>query len=840
MHAKCAAEMQTMKTQMTAMRSELEAQRLRVAAQIEETETQNKMQEFRMTEERQRWHAEAQTQKAQIETLRRKLEAQREQAGEQERVWKGQQQAWEEARTNLELELCGTQTERAHLEAEAAASKAHGESLQHRVDAAEHERSKMQALRNVFENQFDSVQQELVLLRGTQAELDKLKADQSHQMEGERRRWQAEVQAYREQKEALWLQLSSQRQQTEEQARIWREKERIWVEERRRRTVHAAASSGNPQESIRAQATADEVANPGINTTTWHWCQGSNLCNGLSNMMPEALPLLLPSDAAAIDPNILARNTATCTVPVAAATANIDPNILSRDMPKIQREGEGVQERWLHNEGQRWSNSPQDVHTGTRHSDWLAWHHNCEWPVWQPHMHHYVQEPSAPPHDPPSSPPLLGPGDNFVGLIKSIVSRTSGGRLNTFLFVQGQGLPENGMYCSVNEYQTTKLVLLHSGNKSGSMKLDRIKESLDFFASTQVTGKVVSCSGGIEGRRLRFDGALQLLSPQQKARLERDLSLHDLFSPVCLRAVISQTVPDKAIATRERQGQDGVATEVYRVALTHPKLAPAVGLRAPLQMRGLALENITPPKSPGPADNEGEVLQVLVSEPRDEVRQAEGEGGGSGGGENVLGPTRQAAGKRKINHGPARLEKKRIRSQRHQAETACRALAESSEAGGGGLPVVVVVEEDVTEETQCVQGAGEQERAWQEERERKRGRGMERDIEISRDEAGQAWVSGVSSKKPRAREASPCGQGMGVCEGVPLQERGAGGVRCEGVGEGGGGGQRGDRDFYTLCGHSWKCGRAAQQCNADTKETTRLHPTGKTVVRMPSIFEMCT
>ena len=73
MHAKCAAEMQTTKTQMTAMRSELEAQRLKVAAQIEETENQNKMQELRMTEERRRWHAEAQTQKAQIEALRRKL-----------------------------------------------------------------------------------------------------------------------------------------------------------------------------------------------------------------------------------------------------------------------------------------------------------------------------------------------------------------------------------------------------------------------------------------------------------------------------------------------------------------------------------------------------------------------------------------------------------------------------------------------------------------------------------------------------------------------------------------------------------------------------------------------
>ena len=123
---------------------------------------------------------------------------------------------------------------------------------------------------------------------------------------------------------------------------------------------------------------------------------------------------------------------------------------------------------------------------------------------------------------------------------------------------------------------------------------------------------------------------------------------------------------------------------------------------------------------------------------------------------------------------------------------------------------MVVVE--VTEETQREQGAGEQERVQQEERERKRGRGMERDVEISRDEAGQAWVSGVSSKKPRAREVSPCGQGMGVCEGVRLQERGAGGLR--------------DTKETTRLG--------------DTQETTRLHPTGNTVVRMPSIFEMCT
>ena len=158
MHAKCAAEMQTTKTQMTAMRSELEAQRLKVAAQIEETENQNKMQELRMTEERRRWHAEAQTQKAQIEALRRKLEAQREQAGEQERVWKGQQQAWEEARTNLELELRGTQTERAHLEAVAAASKAHGDSLQHRVEAAEHELSKTQTALAVAKQSLDLLQ----------------------------------------------------------------------------------------------------------------------------------------------------------------------------------------------------------------------------------------------------------------------------------------------------------------------------------------------------------------------------------------------------------------------------------------------------------------------------------------------------------------------------------------------------------------------------------------------------------------------------------------------------------------------------------------------------------
>jgi len=150
--------MQTTKTQMTAMRSELEAQRLKVAAQIEETENQNKMQELRMTEERRRWHAEAQTQKAQIEALRRKLEAQREQAGEQERVWKGQQQAWGEAQTNLELELCGTQTERAHLEAVAAASKAHGDSLQHRVEAAEHELSKTQTALAVAKQSLDLLQ----------------------------------------------------------------------------------------------------------------------------------------------------------------------------------------------------------------------------------------------------------------------------------------------------------------------------------------------------------------------------------------------------------------------------------------------------------------------------------------------------------------------------------------------------------------------------------------------------------------------------------------------------------------------------------------------------------
>ena len=172
-------KMLDMRAQLVAMQSELEGLRRsyldesrRVAeekqvtqtktskmkAQVEELWDQRRMQEARMTEERRRWHAEAQTQKAQIEALRRKLDAQREQAGEQERVWKGQQQAWEEARTNLELELRGTQTERAHLEAVAAASKAHGDSLQHRVEAAEHELSKTQAALAVAKHRLDLLQ----------------------------------------------------------------------------------------------------------------------------------------------------------------------------------------------------------------------------------------------------------------------------------------------------------------------------------------------------------------------------------------------------------------------------------------------------------------------------------------------------------------------------------------------------------------------------------------------------------------------------------------------------------------------------------------------------------
>jgi hypothetical protein len=338
--------------------------------------------------------------------------------------------------------------------------------------------------------------------------------------------------------------------------------------------------------------------------------------------------------------------------------------------------------------------------------------------------------------------------------------------LNSFLFVQGEGLPKNGMYCSVNEYRTSKLVLLHSGIKSENMKLDRVKASLDFFANTQVTGEVVSCSRGIEGRGLRFDGALQLLSPQQKARLERDLGLHDLFSPVCLRAVISQTVPDKAIATGdgERQGQDGVATQVYRVAPgTSPKSAPAVGRGAFLQMRGLALENITPPQSSGRADNEGKVLEDLVSKPRDEVRQAEGE---------VVVEEEHV----RVTEETQRAHRTTLSSSAHDATHDAKkqqvptkkilkhwtnARLERAWETWSGLR---------SENNRLTKaGAGEQERVCQEERDRKRERGMERDVEISRDEAGQALVC---SKKQRAREGSPRGQGMGVCEGVRLQEGG--------------------------------------------------------------------
>jgi len=139
----------------------------------------------------------------------------------------------------------------------------------------------------------------------------------------------------------------------------------------------------------------------------------------------------------------------------------------------------------------------------------------------------------------------LGPGDRFVGKISgSRWSRSdrpeSGGKVRNlseyqgFFFVQGEGLPEKGLYCPANYYRD-KLVQLVLGEEdarfmTGHEGLKKLILCFNQFIGTEVTGEISAVPKGIEGRELRFDGALSWLPAEARQRMERNTSLQSLFS----------------------------------------------------------------------------------------------------------------------------------------------------------------------------------------------------------------------------------------------------------------------------------------------------------------------
>ena len=284
--------------------------------QIEEAENRSKGQEVRVTEERIRLALCSQTQKAQLETVRRKLDAQRKQAEEQDRVWKEKERSWERARAlheaaaaalqvrgdslqqqldNTQLELCGTQTELHHLLAEvqrqrgiagALASLACGgadakrELDVQREEAGEQDRvwkekertwerarAQHEAAEAALQARGDALRDALCAtqaeLAGATQRLDEHKTNvwqrevaQNAQVVEERRCWQAEVHACKEQMQALQVQLTSQREGTEEQGRA--------LEERRRRSPLASSSGTTAPEDTRTEGAADAAAKAGV------------------------------------------------------------------------------------------------------------------------------------------------------------------------------------------------------------------------------------------------------------------------------------------------------------------------------------------------------------------------------------------------------------------------------------------------------------------------------------------------------------------------------------------------------------------------------------------------
>jgi len=139
----------------------------------------------------------------------------------------------------------------------------------------------------------------------------------------------------------------------------------------------------------------------------------------------------------------------------------------------------------------------------------------------------------------------LGPGDRFVGKISgSRWSRSdrpeSGGKVRNlseyqgFFFVQGEGLPEKGLYCPANYYRD-KLVQLVLGEEdarfmTGHEGLKKLILCFNQFIGTEVTGEISAVLKGIEGRELRFDGALSWLPAEARQRMERNTNLQSLFS----------------------------------------------------------------------------------------------------------------------------------------------------------------------------------------------------------------------------------------------------------------------------------------------------------------------
>ena len=140
----------------------------------------------------------------------------------------------------------------AHQQAERPRSKARA---QH--EAAE---AALQARGDALRDALCATQAELA---GATQRLDELKTNvwqrevaQNAQVVEERRCWQAEVHACKEQMQALQVQLTSQREGTEEQGRA--------LEERRRRSPLASSSGTTAPEDTRTEGAVDAAAKAGV------------------------------------------------------------------------------------------------------------------------------------------------------------------------------------------------------------------------------------------------------------------------------------------------------------------------------------------------------------------------------------------------------------------------------------------------------------------------------------------------------------------------------------------------------------------------------------------------
>ena len=185
----------------------------------------------------------------------------------------------------------------------------------------------------------------------------------------------------------------------------------------------------------------------------------------------------------------------------------------------------------------------------------------------------------------------LGPGDRFVGVITH--SKWSCGtnplKINGYFFVQGEGLPQDGLYCPANEYRE-KLVHWLGGTaaaqdgKSTGQALKETKSLLQRCVDRHVSGDLVLSAKGtrggndaprLEGRNLRFDSMFELATPEIRNNLDAVAHLRDLFFSTPASATLHHDCsPTPALARGPSRGQ-GSGAQPSAAAVPHGRVSPA-------------------------------------------------------------------------------------------------------------------------------------------------------------------------------------------------------------------------------------------------------------------------